>query len=150
MPLLEPAGSQAEGAVAERLCWRSLPVVDDYPSSLCLVALVVLACVGAGLSFGGLGYGLLAAALLGLSLASYFVPTRYELDEAGVRSRFAGHSRRMRWDEVRRVSVAKGGVHLSPFERPSRLDSFRGILLRFAGNRDEVIRFVDRQVAATR
>ena len=124
--------------------------MDDYPRSLLCVAAVLAACVAVGLSFRGAGYALLAAAFLGGSLARYFLPTQYELDGSGVRVRFLGLSRRVPWEQVRRVSVFRVGMHLSPFEKPSRLDSFRGTLLRFADNADEVVSFVERQMAARR
>jgi len=148
------------------LSWRSHPVVDDYPRSLLLVAIVVAVCVGVWVSFGGLGYAVLAAAFLMGSLVRYFVPTHYELGDAGVAVRFLGHTRRVSWPEVRRVAVHREGVFLSPFERPSRLDSFRGTFLRFAcGDKrpacrkwckraacthDEVVSFVQGQRAAVR
>ena len=134
----------------QKLAWRSHPVVDDFPRSLFLVAVAAAVCVGVGLSFGGAGYGLLAAALLFGSLARYFLPASYELDAVGVTVRFLGRTRRVHWSEVRRVAVFRQGVHLSPFERPSALDPFRGTFLRFAGNADEVVIFVERQMAAHR
>ncbi|MBM4036674.1 MAG: hypothetical protein FJ291_33485 [Planctomycetes bacterium] len=137
-------------AVAERLQWRSHPVVDDYPRSLLLVAAVIAVCVGVWISFDSAGYAALAAAVLAGSLARYFVPTHYELDSDGVSVRFLGHLRRVGWGDVRRFFVAPEGVQLSPFEKPSRLEAFRGTFLRFAGNGDEVVRLVEGQVAAHR
>lgn len=102
------------------------------------------------MAFGAAGYGLLAAALLTVSLTRYFVPTDFELDEQGATVRILGQARRVPWEKVRRFSVHREGVHLSPFERPSRLDSFRGTFLRFAGNAERVVSFVERQVAAHR
>ena len=133
--------------MAETLCWRSHPVVDDYPRSVLLIAIVAAVCVGAHVAFGGVAYAVLAAAFLAVSLRSYFLPTWVELDEAGVRLRFLGRTRAVAWGEVRRVDVHKEGVHLSPFPELSRLDSFRGTFVRFAGNADEVERFVRRRVA---
>lgn len=135
------------GAVSDTLRWRSLPLVDDYPRSLVLIATVAAVCTGAHFAFGGVVYALLAAAFLAVSLRSYFLPTWVELDEAGVRLRFLGRTRAVAWDEVRRVDVHREGVHLSPFPEPSRLDSFRGTFVRFAGNAEEVERFVRRKVA---
>ena len=134
--------------MAETLSWRSFPVADDFPRSLLLIAAAGAACVGIALSFRGAGYGLLSAALLGLSLARYFLPTWYELGEAGVAVRFLGQERRIPWAEVKRATVHRAGVFLSPFERPSRLESFRGTFLRFAGNAEEVVSFVERRLAA--
>jgi len=139
---------EPEGPAGERLCWRSFPLADDYPRSLLLVAAVVAICVVAAVVFGGAGYGLIALALLALSLGRYFVPTDYELDAEGATIRLLGQARRVAWPEVRRVSVGRQGVFLSPFARPSRLDSFRGALLRFAGNADEVVSFVQRRAVS--
>jgi hypothetical protein len=133
--------------VAQSLSWRSHPIRDDFPQSLLLVAAVVAGCVAAGVAFRGVGYGLLAAALLAGSLGRYYLPTSYELDEAGVTVRFLGRVRQVRWGEVKRARVQRGGVFLSPFERPSRLDPFRGTFLRFAGNADEVVSFVESRLA---
>jgi hypothetical protein len=114
------------------------------------VAAVIAVCVGVWISFDSAGFAALAAAFLVASLARYFVPTDYELDASGASVRFLGHLRRVGWGDVRRFFVAPEGVQLSPFARPSRLESFRGTFLRFAGNRDEVVRFVEDQVAAHR
>lgn len=140
-------GEQLAPAELPALGWRSLPLVDDFPRSLLLVCAVVGICVAVGLSFGDVGYALLAAALVMVSLARYFLPTRFDLDDAGATARFLGQSRRMLWSQVGRVSAQKAGVFLSPFDRPSRLDSFRGVLLRFAGNAEKVVSFVEHQMA---
>jgi len=77
------ATSDAEDA-AETLRWRSLPVVDDFPRSALLIGVAVAVCAGVGVSFGGLGYALLAAAFLAVALGRYFLPTWYELLPADV------------------------------------------------------------------
>jgi hypothetical protein len=84
--------------------------------------------------------------MLGGALAPYFLPTDYELDEEGAHMRFLGRKKRVSWEEVRRFDVDKQGIRLSPFRRPSRLDSFRGASLRFCRNSDEVIAFVRRKL----
>jgi len=138
----------APAAAPQTLRWRSCPVIDDFPWSLLLVATVAGVCVLAGIAFGGVGFALLSAALLGVSLARYFLPTQFELDAQGATVRLLGQARRVPWTRVRRVQRGARGVFLSPFERASRLDSFRGTFLRFAGNADEVVRFVESRMAA--
>jgi hypothetical protein len=123
--------------------------VDDFPRSILLVAVVVAVSAGVAVSFQQPGYGLLAALILGIGLSRYFAATRYELDSDGVLVRFLGQGQRMAWQDVRRVLVHREGVHLSPFAQPSRLDSFRGAFLRFAGNADEVTRFVEQHTKPT-
>ena len=134
------------GAEHDTLRWRSHPLVDDSPRSVLLVAIVGVVCVGVGVAFDGIGYALLSAGFLAVSLARYFVPTHYTLDAGGATMRFLGQTRTVRWENVRRADVHRDGVHLSPFARPSRLDSFRGTFLRFCGNADEVVSFVEHKV----
>ena len=117
-------------------------MADEWPGSLAKVAVVAAMCAAAGVAFGGAGYALLAAAFLVLSLARFFLPSRFVLDAAGVSRRSAGGRGQLAWSQVRRVVVGQAGVFLSPFERPSRLDSFRGLFLPFAGNAAEVTEFV--------
>ena len=131
-----------EQPAARTLRWRSHPVVDDFPRSLLLVGIVIGVSVLAGFAFGGAGYGLLAAVVLVVSLTSYFAPTDFELD--------LGRAQRVPWTRVKRVAVHREGVHLSPFPKPSRLDSFRGTFLRFAGNAQEVVSFVEREAGSPR
>lgn len=131
----------------ETVRWRSCPLKDDLPRSLVLVGVYVGLCALVGVAFGGAGYALLSAVLLGASLARYFLPTDFELDEHGVTVRFLRQARKVPWSRVRRVSVQRAGVYLSPFEKASRLDSFRGTFLRFADNSDEVVSFVKSKLA---
>ena len=134
-------------AAARTLRWRSCPLVDDYPRSLGFVAAFVGVCLAVGVAFGGPGYGLLAAALLSISLARYYLPTTFELDDRGVTVRLLGQARKMAWSEIRRAQARPDGVYLSPFEGPSRLESFRGLFVRYAGNAEKVVSFVGSKVA---
>jgi len=144
--MADSAQQNAPGNAPVMLKWRSYPLVDDFPKSLALVGLLAGVCVLVGFAFGGAGYGLLAAVLLGASLARYLLPTRFVLDAGGVTIRLLGHDRHVAWSQIKRISVQRAGVFLSPFERSSRLDSFRGTFLRFAGNADEVRSFVESKV----
>jgi hypothetical protein len=132
------------------LRWRSHPLVDEFPRSLLCVGAVAAACAAAGFAFGGAGYALVSGGLLAVALARYLLPTEYELNEAGARTRFLGSTRLLPWNGVRRFDVDRAGVHLSPFAEPSRLDPFRGMSLRFCGNADEVVEFVRRRAQSCR
>jgi len=127
----------------ERINWCSRPLVDEFPGSILFIVIFLAVCVGAGVGFGGVEYGVLAGAMLLLGLGRYILATGFSMDDGGVTVRFFGQSRKMDWTDVRSVSVGSRGVFLSPFDGPSRLDSFRGVLLRFANNNsDEVVKFV--------
>lgn len=87
-------------------------------------------------------FSTVAALVLWGSLSQFFLPTRFELTDKGVRIKYTISSVRKEWKLFRTYYVDKNGVLLSPFVRPSRLENFRGIYVRFAGNKDEVVKIV--------
>ena len=76
------------------------------------------------------------ALLLFLMLGPYFLPTRYEISESGVVKRFPLFNRSRPWEVYKRYVAMKDGIFLGTFDKPSRLDSFRGDFVRFAGRID--------------
>ena len=79
------------------------------------------------------------------SLSSFFFPVTFSLDEEFVTVRSPFTTERKRWVEFKSFWVDRHGVLLSPFARRSRLESFRGLYIRFSANRDEVVEFVRRR-----
>ena len=81
--------------------------------------------------------------------ARYLLPTRYILDEREAAWRQLTWRRRS-WSTFRRVDRHADGIFLSPFRRPSRLDSFRGVFLRFGPGVDagEVVALARARVPA--
>jgi hypothetical protein len=127
----------------DELRWTVHPLLEEPAAkSVLLIAIILGITAGVTISFESGPFGFLSFAFLSGSLSRYFLPTRYALDEAGVCIVHAGVRRRIPWQRVRRVNVSRDGILLSPTERPSRTDSFRGCFLRFRGNGDEVTHFV--------
>ncbi len=147
--MLAQADPSSPPPAHESLQWRSHPLVDEFPKSLLLVAIILAVCVAASWAFQGWVWGVISGVLLVAATARYIFPSHFQLDDEGVTVRFLGVARRMPWTALRRTASGPGGMFLSPFERPSRLDSFRGVSLRFAGNADEVIAFVKDKTAKT-
>ncbi|MEC7227727.1 MAG: hypothetical protein VXW00_12715, partial [Candidatus Latescibacterota bacterium] len=67
-------------------------------------------------------------------------------DENGISRNHLGRKSQRAWADFRRVDARSNGLFLSPFARPSRLDSFRGLFLPFHGKGDQVIYYVQRYV----
>ena len=84
----------------------------------------------------------LAVIIMLASMSSFFLPTRYELDQKKVKIRFCFTNREREWSGFRSFYVDKNGVLLSPFAKPSRLENFRGVYVRFSRNKDQVVDFV--------
>ena len=131
------------------LTWRVHPFAERPTRGW--LAIVILAGVFAALHVSGDdGFIPLAALVLFLSLSPYFLPTTYELNATGVTQRIAFVRFTRRWEEFRRYYHDDVGVKLSPFAHRSRREPFRGVWLRFSGNRDEVLAFVAAKIGESR
>jgi len=80
------------------------------------------------------------------SLSPFFLPTYYELNNEKIKVKFFFNTKEKEWDMFRSFYVDKNGVLLSPFEKPSRLENFRGLYVRFNQNKDEVVDFVKSKI----
>jgi hypothetical protein len=80
------------------------------------------------------------------SLLPFFLPTYYELDNEKIKVKFFFTIKEKEWTMFRSFYVDKNGVLLSPFEKPSRLENFRGLYVRFNQNKDPVVDFVKSKV----
>lgn len=114
----------------------------EEPQKIGLVAL------GYGLAFAfwrlafpyPLGLFLPIVALTG-AMSEYLFPVNYKLTSKGAYCSCGPAIKlEMLWSDVRRATKGKDGVYLSTLKIPSRLDSFRGIRLRFSQGNDEKVR----------
>ena len=128
---------------ADILRWESHPLRREKPAkSMLLIALIVASSASSAVGFEHWFYGVFALGALTAALSRYFFLTRYALDGEGVRSKHLGLKQRRSWAEFRRADEQQEGIFLAPSTHPGRLDSFRGVFLRFDHNREEVARFV--------
>ncbi len=91
-----------------------------------------------------------AVMILATSTAEFLFPIRYRLDADAAELRNGISLRRIEWSQVRAVHALSDGAKLSPLGHPSRLEAYRGLFLRFAGNREEVLAAIDGFRAAAR
>ena len=76
------------------------------------------------------------------ALSTFFFPTKYELSKDKVKVKYLFTSVAKEMSMYRTFYPDKNGVLLSPFTRPSRLENFRGLYVRYHRNKDEVDTFV--------
>jgi hypothetical protein len=106
------------------------------------VVLVIAIALGAGL-VGMLVMRSPLFAVLGILMvlapnSEFLLPVRYAVTEKGVSSKWGVNNNFLAWEDVRQVRWSEFGVKLSPLNRPSRLEAFRGVYLRFRGNKQDV------------
>lgn len=93
---------------------------------------------------------ILAFLILFGSLASFYFPTYYRLTDKEIIIKTKAQTTVKKWSQYRSYYPDKNGVLLSPFVRPTRLENFRGLYIKFWHNRDEVVAFVKEQIEKTR
>lgn len=93
------------------------------------------------------GFTVLALVVLFMSLAKFYLPTRFMLTEKFVVIKTTTQKIEKKWSEYRSCYPDKNGVLLSPFLEPSRLENFRGIYLIFDNNNDQVTGLVKDMIA---
>lgn len=110
--------------------------------------LLVIWCV-VYLATGSLLFLTIAIVMLLGSLSGFFLPTEYELYADKIKVRYFLSNLEKEWKSYRSFYVDKNGILLSPFTKPSRLESFRGIYLRLDRNseiKDKVIDFIKSKI----
>ena len=124
-----PSDPTADGRYP--LDWTAHPLRDEPTWKSAALGGAIIGLSGlAATSLGGAVYGLISLVVLAASTARYLLPTRYVLDDQEAAWRYLTWQRRS-WSAFRRIDRHADGIFLSPFRRPSRLDSFRGVFLRF-------------------
>ena len=126
--------------------WSS-HLMSQYPAKGAVLAIVTaLFCVLVWILFEHWLYAGLSAVVLFVSTMRFYFPVRYRLDEDGVRRWYIGFEKFRPWSDFRNVYVHRDGLFLAPFEKPSRLDSFRGLYLTYRDNREEVVAFARKRL----
>ncbi|MFC1587171.1 hypothetical protein ACFL54_02575 [Planctomycetota bacterium] len=135
---------------ADYIEWVSFPVLDEKRIKTLVLLAVIFAVSAAAAFFFSFGYGLISVLLLAVSLGRYFFPTRYRVDDSGVKTTFLGFTQLREWGIYARHVVHKDGIFLSPFQENSRLDSFRGLFVRFSPelDKEKVLIMVKRHILA--
>ncbi|GEM_PF-440862 len=128
------------------LSWSTHPArVRPLATTLVIMFLLALAALVYLLTLSAVFTCITALVLYG-SLTQYFTRTTFEFTDTKVRVKYIVNKVEKEWAQYRSYYVDKNGVLLSPFPAPSRLENFRGLYVRFAGNKDQVMEVVRRKI----
>lgn len=122
--------------------WTVHPIRRNWKVSTGVVSFLVILCAAIYFSFDSVAFLLMSIAIFAFSLSPFFFPTTYILREDRVIVRSLLRASSKQWDSFRSYYTDRNGVLLSPFSSPSRLENFRGLYIRFSGNRSEVVDFI--------
>ncbi len=80
------------------------------------------------------------------ALTGFYFPTRYTFYDDYFLVKSTTQTIKKEWTLFRSYYPDKNGILLSPFGRPTRLENFRGVFVRFENNREEVIALVKSKI----
>jgi hypothetical protein len=124
-------GTEPKPSDTPILAWKIHPAAERKGMAIMIVFLIAFLGVVASLWMRNIYWGIFAIVLLFLSLEAFFLPSKYELSERGVRIHKAFSNADRPWNHYRRVSVDRTGITLSPFRGRNWLEAYRATRLGF-------------------
>jgi len=92
-------------------------------------------------------FGMISVVLTIMSLTEIFFPFKYSLFEKGIIVDRYFYKIKHEYSYYKKVLNDKNGIFLSPFRYETRLESFRGVLLRIPKDKkEEVIAFLKAKI----
>jgi len=122
-------------------------ILKDQPQRFLSAVLTVLAAAMFSAFVFGFAYAIIALVLLIISLPELFFPFKYKLyNDRVVVDRFF-YKVNHEYSYYKKVVDDKNGIFLSPYRIKTRMENFRGILIRLPEeNRAEVLAFIKEKI----
>ncbi len=135
----------SEGPLLE---WTVHPVKRRPLVSVAVSAFIVIVVALVRITTDSQAFAVLALVVMAASLAKFYFPTKYRLDQNGVTVKTTTQTLVKEWKLYRSCYPDKNGILLSPFASTSRLENFRGIYLMFQENSEAVTAYCKERIAA--
>ena len=133
--------------VPTTLSWTVHPLIENRRKSVLLGLFLILLLFGIYWSFQSIYVVLLSAIFLLGSLYKYFLPFHHQCEADRLIIRSCCYKLERSWKTFRSFYVDANGVLLSPFSRPTRLENFRGVYVRFGKHTpEEVVNFITSKI----
>ena len=144
---VEETDSVSEQTYTREISWRVHPLVENWKRSG--VLLLFLSCILFVIYFGfqSIIVLLLSTILLVGPLYKYFLPFHYHCGIESIIVAACCYKLERPWSTFRSYYVDKNGVLLSPFAKPTRLENFRGVYVRFGKHpSEEIVNYIRHKV----
>ncbi len=133
--------------VPTTLSWTVHPFVENRWKSVLLSLFLALLLLGIYWGFQSVAIALLSGIFLIGSLYKYFLPFHHQCEADRLIITSCCYKLERSWETFRSFYVDANGVLLSPFARPTRLENFRGVYVRFGKHTpEEVIDFITSKI----
>ncbi len=148
--VVDEAGSStpmSDRSHVDEISWRVHPFVENWKRTVILLAFLSSILVILYTGFQSIVIVFLSALLLIGPLYKYFLPFYYHCSRDGLVVKACCYNIERPWTSFRSNYVDKNGVLLSPFPKPTRLENFRGIYVRFGKHPpEEIVSFIQHQL----
>lgn len=119
------------------LSW-SVHLARENPARLLFsLGMIALASAAGYYVIGPVG-AVATAVAIAASIADFLFPMNYVLTADGAECGMLFKKSEIRWENVKHCYLDGGGIKLSPLDRRSKLEAFRGVYLKFQGNEEQV------------
>ena len=133
--------------VPTTLSWTVHPLVENWRKSVILGLFLILLLFGIYWGFQSIYIAGLSGIFLIGSLYKYFLPFHHQCEADRLIITSCCYRLERSWESFRSFYVDANGVLLSPFARPTRLENFRGVYVRFGKHTPEdVIDFITSRI----
>ncbi len=132
------------------LDWVCHPAKRNMKVTVAVSVFIVILVAAVYYATYSVWFTILGFLILTGSLAGFYFPSHYRFTENKIIVKTTMQNLVKKWSQYRSYYADKNGVLLSPFARPSRLENFRGIYIKFWNNKDEVMAIVKDKVKRDR
>lgn len=120
------------------LSW-TVHLARENPIRLLTALIAIMSTVAFAYYVIGLAGAIAAAFMMLSALADFLFPVTFVLNSEGAEARMLLKKAAISWGNVKRYYLDNQGIKLSPLDRVTRIEAFRGVYLRFKDNKEEVI-----------
>ena len=140
-----PGGQSCVSAdKADAFRWN-VRLSDKDPSKRWGILVIAVVAFALGLLlFGNVLFGVVGFAIIAAATAEYWVGVSYKVDSRGASARCVVSLTSLDWTDVKRATASEEGIKLSPLPQAGRMDTFRGVFLRYGEEPDRVTEEVRR------
>lgn len=129
------------------LSWKVHSFVENRTKSVLLLLFLITILSIIYLSFESIVYLFLSACILIGPLYKYFLPYNYHCRSDRLTISTCCSNTEHLWSTFRSSYTDKNGILLSPFSKPTRLENFRGIYVRFGKHPpEEIVNYIQTRI----
>jgi hypothetical protein len=138
----EPIDKSENSTKTDEIRWKIHPAGENPGKAVLAIAVILFFLAVIKIVCVEWIYVIISAVVLILSLARFFFPVSFILNNNGIRTTFLGYSRLRQWHEFRRIIEGPKGIHLSPFKKAHILEATRGCYIICPYNKDKVLEYI--------